>query len=157
MAGEMRLKIWDVEHGACAMLDHVLNGQASRLAMIDCGCREDWHPSAYLRQMNRTTLDYLIITNADQDHLSDLAGFAASGITVATLTRNPQPPAETLRAIKAQGGPLTNDMERGTPPITRGLRVVNTHYVCVEPLNQASDRRRSTGRVGIKRITPPLP
>jgi len=35
--GSLRLRIWDVEHGACAMLHHVQNGIAGRLAMIDSG------------------------------------------------------------------------------------------------------------------------
>lgn len=113
MAGDMVLRIWDVQHGACAMLHHRLNGVAGRLAMIDSGCTADWHPSTFIRyQLGRTTLDYLIITNADQDHLSDLAGLETHGIAVTTLHRNWHPPAQTLRTIKLQGGPLTNDMER---------------------------------------------
>ena len=35
--GEMVLRIWDVEHGACAMLHHLQNGVAGKLAMIDSG------------------------------------------------------------------------------------------------------------------------
>ena len=33
--GSLVLRIWDVEHGACAMLHHYKNGVAGRLAMID--------------------------------------------------------------------------------------------------------------------------
>jgi hypothetical protein len=44
-----------------------------RLAMIDSGNSGSWTPSSYMRNvLGRTTLDYLFITNADQDHMSDL-------------------------------------------------------------------------------------
>jgi hypothetical protein len=56
----MALRIWDVEHGACAMLHHLENGIAGRLAMIDSGDTADWSPSAYIRHgLNRTTLEAL--------------------------------------------------------------------------------------------------
>lgn len=113
MPGQMILRIWDVEHGACAMLHHLLNGQAGRLAMIDSGCTPDWRPSSYIRHvLRRKRLDYLFITNADQDHMSDLDGLWEEGIDVGTLIRNPHPPAEVLRAMKEENGPLTNDIER---------------------------------------------
>lgn len=109
--GEMHLRIWDVQHGACAMLWHRQNGSAGKLAMIDSGNADDWRPSTYLRQQNRQAVDYLFITNADQDHMSDLDGLWQEKIAVRTLTRNPHPPAAELRKIKAAGG-LSNDIER---------------------------------------------
>jgi hypothetical protein len=87
MAGFMRLRVWDVEHGACAMLQH-LNPSPSgdvpgKLAMIDSGNSATWWPSTYIRgSLGRTTLDYLFITNADQDHMSDLRGLQDAGIFV---------------------------------------------------------------------------
>jgi beta-lactamase superfamily II metal-dependent hydrolase len=110
--GEMILRIWDVEHGACAMLEHQLNGYTGRLAMIDSGCTEDWRPSTFIKNdLGRNQLDYLFITNADQDHMSDLDGLWQEGIAVKTLTRNPHPPADELRKIKAAGG-TSDDIER---------------------------------------------
>lgn len=112
LQGEMRLRIWDVEHGACAMLHHVLNGQAGRLAMIDSGCTAEWRPSTFIRySLLRSRLDYLFITNADQDHMSDLEGLWEQGIVVGALGRNPHPPAHELRRIKAAGG-MSDDIER---------------------------------------------
>ena len=71
LKGEMLLRIWDVEHGACAMLHHQLNGVAGRLAMIDSGDTADWSPSTFIKNgLGRRQLDYLFITNADQDHLN---------------------------------------------------------------------------------------
>jgi beta-lactamase superfamily II metal-dependent hydrolase len=113
MPGEMSLCIWDVEHGACTTLAHRLNGSFGRLAMIDSGDASDWRPSTYIRHgMGRTRLDYLFVTNADQDHLSDLHGLWETGIDIGVLHRNPDPPPAALRGIKLQGGSLTKDIER---------------------------------------------
>lgn len=110
LLGEMVLRVWDVEHGACAMLTHMFNGRDGRLAMIDSGCTGDWRPSTYVRhQLNRATLDYLFITNADQDHMSDLKGLDEAGVTVPVLIRNPTYTGQQMAGIKALGGPLTRD------------------------------------------------
>lgn len=112
LQGEMILRVWDVEHGACAMLHHQLNGNAGRLAMIDSGNAADWWPSSFIKNnLGRSCLDYLFITNADQDHMSDLQGLWDNGIQVKTLIRNPHPPAEELRKIKQSSG-MSNDIER---------------------------------------------
>ena len=114
MPGFMRIRVWDVEHGCCVMvqyvtpvgLDQVLGG---RLAMIDSGSSGDFRPSQYIRALNRNRLDYLFITNADQDHMSDLKGLDDAGIEVVTLIRNPSYTGDELRRIKLASGPLTND------------------------------------------------
>jgi beta-lactamase superfamily II metal-dependent hydrolase len=113
MPGEMHLRIWDVEHGACAMIQHVNTGIAGRLAMIDSGCAAEWRPSTHIRHtLGRTRLDYLFITNADQDHMSDLEGLWDEGVYVATLHRNKSYTGAQLRSIKEESGPLTDDAER---------------------------------------------
>jgi beta-lactamase superfamily II metal-dependent hydrolase len=119
MAGLMRLCVWDVEHGACAMLQHLIptpnapNGAAgAKLAMIDSGNSDTWRPSTHIRgSLNRTTLDYLFITNADQDHMSDLQGLRDAGIFVKVFFRNPSYTSDQIRQIKLGSGPLTNDAE----------------------------------------------
>jgi beta-lactamase superfamily II metal-dependent hydrolase len=83
-----------------------------RLAMIDAGNSEAWSPSSYIRYvLDRTTLDYLFITNADQDHMSDLRGLNQAGLAVDTLIRNPSYTGATLKAIKLGSGPLTGDAQ----------------------------------------------
>lgn len=80
--------------------------------MIDAGDSGTWSPSSYIRHvLGRTTLDYLFITNADQDHMSDLRGLDQAGVTVDTLFRNPSYTSVTMRSIKLGGGPLTGDAE----------------------------------------------
>ncbi len=107
---KMVLRIFDVEHGACTMLA----GPNDAMAMIDCGHNSTtgWRPSVFLcNRVGRTYLDYLLITNADQDHLSDLSTFFESGITIRTLLTNTQVSPATLRWIKQQCGPVTPDAE----------------------------------------------
>ena len=117
MAGNMRIRVWDVEHGACAMVQHVsqrLGGEVGgRLAMIDSGSSADFRPSTYIRQtLGRDRLDYLFITNADQDHMSDLQGLWDANVYVAVLHRNPSYTGEQISAIKRRSGPLTKDAQR---------------------------------------------
>jgi len=113
LQGEMRLVVWDVAHGACAMVQHVSGQQGGRLAMIDSGCTDEWRPSTYITQsLGRNRLDYLFITNADQDHMSDLQGLWDAGISVPVLYRNPSYTGEQMRRLKRQSGPLTSDAER---------------------------------------------
>jgi len=114
MPGLMRIRVWDVEHGCCVMLHHVtkvgLNQEsAGRLAMIDSGSSADFKPSTFIRSLGRDRLDYLFITNADQDHMADLKGLEDAGIAVDTLIRNPSYTGEQIRQIKRISGPLSND------------------------------------------------
>jgi beta-lactamase superfamily II metal-dependent hydrolase len=104
------VRIFDVEHGACAMVG--ANGPP--MAMIDCGHNETtgWRPGNFIRtRLGRTHVDYLLITNVDQDHISDLANMTRSGISIGTLISNTGVSPETLRRIKLGCGPLTADAE----------------------------------------------
>jgi beta-lactamase superfamily II metal-dependent hydrolase len=108
----MRLRIWDVEHGACAMLRHFIGETGGRIAMVDSGSSSVWNPSAYLQEHRHSIVDYLFISNADQDHMSDLAALRSAGIRIGTLYRNPSYTGAQMRAIKEQGGKLTWDAEQ---------------------------------------------
>lgn len=108
--GEMRIRIWDVQHGACAMVQHVTGLLGGRLAMIDSGSGTHFKPSEYIRQgLGRHVLDYLFITNADQDHMSDLRGLEDGAVHVHTLIRNPSYSGVQMHGIKLLSGPLTRD------------------------------------------------
>lgn len=107
---KMLLRIFDVEHGACAMI----GAPNEALAMIDCGHNSStgWRPSTFIpSKLGRAHIDYLLITNADQDHLSDLSTLRSSGINVKHLISNTAVLPETLRWIKQQSGPITADAE----------------------------------------------
>lgn len=115
MSGIMCVRVWDVEHGCCVMLQHIAQdgyGQkvGGRLAMIDSGSSPDFQPSEYIKnELKRDRVDYLFITNADQDHMSDLQGLEDAGIKVGTLFRNRSYDADQIRRIKLGSGPLTSD------------------------------------------------
>ncbi|UJJ57102.1 ComEC/Rec2 family competence protein [Rhodanobacter denitrificans] len=94
------------------MVQHVLGQHAGRLAMIDSGSTDSWQPSAHItRVLGRNRLDYLFITNADQDHMSDLRNLQDAGLHVDTLFRNPSYSGQQMRAIKALSGPISNDAQ----------------------------------------------
>lgn len=113
MPGTMMLRIWDVQHGACAMLHHTLNGVAGRLAMIDSGDMDGWNPATFIKQtLRRNQLDFLFITNADQDHMSGLQGLWDAGINVPVMHHNPSFGPAAFEAVKRQSGPLTRDAQR---------------------------------------------
>lgn len=95
------------------MVQHAMGQHGGKLAMIDSGSTDDWRPSDYIRgHLGRTNLDYLFITNADQDHMSDLQGLWDAGITVPVMFRNPSYTGDQMRQIKRQSGPLSADAER---------------------------------------------
>lgn len=116
MADKMELMIWDVEHGACAMLWPITAGQPGALAMIDSGhnATERWYPGPHIRYtLGRQRLDYFINTNADQDHVSGLDSLWRAGVSIGSLTRNRSISGADLRRIKEAGGHrLTDDLER---------------------------------------------
>ncbi len=120
MPGKMYLRFWDVSHGACAMLHHRVGETAGRLAMIDCGDTDDWNPADYITQsMRRTRLDYLFITNADQDHMSGLQGVWDAGIHVAVFIKNPSFKADAFETVKRRSGELSSDALRYKECLTK--------------------------------------
>ncbi len=115
MAGNMCISIRDVEHGACAFVWHT---ESSKLAMIDSGhnTTDKWYPSEHIKYtLKRDTLDYLFITNADQDHLDDLNGLWEREVQVRALIRAKGISSEDLRKLKmetARDTGLGADIER---------------------------------------------
>lgn len=97
----MQLQIFDVEHGACALLT-ADNG--TRL-MIDCGhnASTGWKPGTYLRQRGITHLDMLAVTNYDEDHVSG-ANNLFDQIEVGWLCRNPSVSAAQIQTLKSEDG-----------------------------------------------------
>lgn len=97
----MDLKIFDVEHGSCALLTCDDN---TRL-MIDAGhnVTGNWRPGEYLLGNNIRTLDMLTITNYDEDHVSGIENLLTS-VDVRWLSRNKSVTSATLRDLKKEGG-----------------------------------------------------
>src|SRR5437870_3806789 len=97
----MDLKIFDVEHGACALL----TADNSTRLMIDCGHNgtTGWKPGTYLRQNNITILDMLAVTNYDEDHVSGAENLF-DNINVQWLWRNSSVTANTIKNLKSEDG-----------------------------------------------------
>lgn len=97
----MWLEIFDVEHGACALLT-CDNG--ARL-MIDCGHNGStgWRPGTYLRSIGVSSLEMLAITNYDEDHVSGLPDLL-SNVDVQWLWRNKTVAPTTIRELKSEDG-----------------------------------------------------
>jgi hypothetical protein len=110
--GELILRIFDVEHGACCIL---APSDGDGLAMIDCGhnATTGWRPSTFIRHgMGRSHIHHFFVTNSDEDHLSDLEGLWDHGVTIGSFARNRSITRYSLELIKIIGGSLSADMKR---------------------------------------------
>lgn len=104
------LQIFDVEHGACALLTSPCPGGFRRL-MIDCGHKGTWSPGVHLRSLGISLLDELVITNYDEDHVSGFGSFAANDVAIDWIARNTSVSAEAIIEMKREGG-LGSGMQR---------------------------------------------
>jgi beta-lactamase superfamily II metal-dependent hydrolase len=97
----MKLQIFDVEHGACALL----TADNGTRFMIDCGhnASTSWQPGSYLRQEGVSTLEMLAITNYDEDHASGSNNLFDS-VSVGWLWRNKSVSGATLKSLKSEDG-----------------------------------------------------
>ena len=97
----MKLDIFDVEHGACALLTCDNNARL----MVDCGHNAStrWYPGTYLRNSGVTNLQMLAITNYDEDHVSGIANLC-DNVFVEWLLRNKSVSGGTLRYLKTEDG-----------------------------------------------------
>lgn len=97
----MILDIYDVEHGACALIT-TSNG---RRVMIDSGhnATTGWRPGTFLRNAGIMGLDRLYVTNYDEDHVSGLPDLL-SNVAVHSLFRNPSVGPATVRQLKTEDG-----------------------------------------------------
>jgi beta-lactamase superfamily II metal-dependent hydrolase len=120
----MDLKIFDVEHGACALITCDNNTRI----MIDCGhnASTGWYPGTYLRQQGIGRIEMLTVSNYDEDHVTGIRNLT-DNVVLASLTRNPTVSAAAIRHLKSEDGMgngiahLTNCIEKlFTGPSTMG-------------------------------------
>lgn len=97
----MEIRIFDVEHGGCALV----TADTGTRILIDCGHNSTtgWRPSAYLRTLGVTHLEQLIVTNYDEDHVSDLENLAQT-VSIGFLLSNPSVSGSDLRKLKRRNG-----------------------------------------------------
>lgn len=103
----MDLRIFDVSHGFCADLI----ADNGNVMLFDCGHNErtGFRPSDYFFNNGCTGIEYLIIQNYDQDHVSDLPNVVAR-LPVTCFFRNRSILPDQLQALKEESGPLTSAM-----------------------------------------------
>lgn len=94
----MQIEIWDVGHGACAVLTYP-NG--TRI-MVDAGMRLDpfWSPSM---EYYGHKMDLLLLQNLDEDHVQNLH-WVLQNISFKALRSNPTVDAQALAQMKWDSG-----------------------------------------------------
>lgn len=102
----MRLQLFDVGHGFCALL----TGDNGNTVLFDSGHGDTFRPSVYLPVVGCTAVEQFIITNFDHDHVSDLHNLRRR-VAIRSIWRNPSMPADRLRALKLEGGPLSEGLQ----------------------------------------------
>jgi len=104
----MKINIFDVSHGFCAYLV----ADNGNVVLIDCGHNEEtgFRPSTYLQHSGCTGIEYLIIQNFDQDHVSDLPNILRL-LPVTIFHRNRSVSPEILANLKRTAGPITPQMQ----------------------------------------------
>src|SRR5262245_64275711 len=97
----MHLEIFDVEHGACALITTCGN----RHILVDCGDNNStgWEPGTALLRRGITEIERLIVTNYDEDHASGYHNLIQS-IGVRGLQRNGNVTASQIAFLKSEDG-----------------------------------------------------
>ena len=96
----MLVKIFNVEHGFCALITEP-NGNT---IMMDCGSTNvplyGWTPGAHLRAQGINFLNELVVSHADEDHLSGLESLEESGVSIGWIDHNPTLTPDIIRTLK---------------------------------------------------------
>jgi len=102
----MNITIFDVSHGFCGYIV----ADNGNVILVDCGHDGDnFRPSTHLRNSGCRGIESLIISNYDEDHVSDLPNIL-NNFHVEVLYRNKSISTTQLENIKRQTGPVSNAM-----------------------------------------------
>jgi len=98
----------DVGHGSCSYLV----ADNGNLMLFDCGHKTDpeIRPSSHLSALGHSSVERLIISNYDEDHISDLPELLDT-LTVSILRRNKSIDQDQLRALKQETGQISGAMD----------------------------------------------
>lgn len=101
------LEIFDVRHGFCGLL----TASNNNLMLFDCGNDgNNFRPSTMLQRRGCTGIEYLFVSNFDNDHVSDLANLRRM-FPIHNFYRNFSLNAQQLRSIKMAEYELTDALE----------------------------------------------
>ncbi len=102
----MNIKIFDVAHGFCSLI----TADNGNLILLDCGSDGyNFTPTNYLRKIQCTGIESLIISNFDEDHITDLPNILAN-YRIDVLYRNQSITPSQLENLKLVNGPITPAM-----------------------------------------------
>lgn len=102
------LQVFNVDHGACALLT-MPSPTGTKRVLIDCGHTTDykgspWYPGEHLKACGVGFIDLLICTNYDEDHASGIESLVDNGVAVGCILGNPTVPAEVIEHLKSEDG-----------------------------------------------------
>lgn len=97
----MQLEVFDVEHGACALLTTDIGTRM----LIDCGhnAATGLTPRRILQARDVQTIEMLVVTNYDEDHVSGLRDLR-QGISIQSLWRNGSVSPDAITQLKSEDG-----------------------------------------------------
>lgn len=104
-----KFTIMDVGHGNCCYLI----AENSNLMVFDCGHKSEPEnrPSDVLASLGQATIELFVVSNYDEDHISDLENLR-SKLDIKQLLRNKSIDKDQLRKLKLnQSGKITDAME----------------------------------------------
>jgi len=112
----VRLTVFNVEHGACALLV----SDDGRTVMIDCGhnSTSGWYPGDHLVSIGVHSLDALFNTNYDQDHVSGFPNLI-DRVHVRSIFRNTSVQPATIWHLKSEDGIVSAAMTRFVQAISQ--------------------------------------
>jgi beta-lactamase superfamily II metal-dependent hydrolase len=121
----MKLTIYDVSHGFCARLVTPL-GQNY---FFDCGFAADStpHPIEELQAENVTTVEQLVFTNYDEDHVRGLPELRKA-VKIRSIKCNRALSATDLQTLKQEGGGVTDAMTE----TIKMLKIYSSPYTAPE-------------------------
>jgi len=112
----MNIKIFDVAHGFCSLI----MADNNNLILIDCGSDgNNFSPTNYLRKIHCSGIESFVISNYDEDHITDLPNIIAN-YQIDVLYRNKSIAPTQLENIKLESGPIT--------PAMRSAITLSTNY-----------------------------
>lgn len=104
----MEIRIFDVGHGFCAYII----ADNGNVILIDCGYNEQtgFQPSKYLSTRGCNGIEKFIVSNYDEDHVSDLP-YLLQRLPIQVFHRNRSIDVDELRRVKLSAGPIQPGME----------------------------------------------
>src|SRR5579885_718589 len=125
--------LFDVGHGFCAYAV----GPNGTNTLFDCGSDDEggFRPSQHFPSIGVRTINRMVVSNFDSDHVSDLDDFQRV-VNIETFHRNRSISPEQLRTLKMQAGPLSAGMQTALRMHTDWIHPapVPTDYAGVELL-----------------------